>query len=123
MTPQPSRNSLETHKKNLGAIFKGGKAIMEGGLHGEQHVRQDEPWIADLKAMHLKLVATFANGLNLTVKHDPTNLTEPWKTRVALNKAAGIEAYTMQSLHRIASEGGWTDARYERIRKWTLDSA
>ena len=110
-------------KKRLGSFFKGGKAILEGGLRGPQHVRQDLEWVDEVKAMGLRPVATFVNGLNSSPKQDPTDLTAPWQERLALNRAAGIDTYTMQAPHRIADEGGWADARYDRTRRWTLMSA
>lgn len=107
-------------KKKLGSFFKGRKAILEGGLRGPQHIRQDEQWIADVKDMGLTPVATFVNGLNSSPQQDPTDLTAPWQERLALNRKAGIESYTMQAPHRIADEGGWADPRHDRTRRWTL---
>lgn len=107
-------------KRKLGAFFKGRKAILEGGLRGPQHIRQDEQWIADVKDMGLTPVATFVNGLNSSPQQDPTDLTVPWQERLALNRKAGIESYTMQAPHRIADEGGWADPRFDRTRRWTL---
>jgi hypothetical protein len=107
-------------KKKLGSFFKGQKAILEGGLRGPQHVHQDEQWIADVKEMGLTPIATFVNGLNSSPHQDPTDLTVPWQERLALNRKAGIENYTMQAPHRIADEGGWADPRFDRTRRWTL---
>ena len=110
-------------QKQLGSYFKGGKAVLEGGLRGPQHVSQDLEWIDQVKAMGLRPVATFVNGLNSSEKQDPTDLTEPWKQRIALNRQAGLDSFTMQAPHRIADEGGWADSRYDRTRRWTLMSA
>lgn len=109
-------------KKKLGSHFKGGKAILEGGLRGPQHIRQDLEWIDDVKGMGLRPVATFVNGLNSSEKQDPSDLTDPWKQRLELNRKAGIESYTMQAPHRIADAGGWNSPIYDRTRRWTLMS-
>jgi hypothetical protein len=109
-------------KKKLGSYFKGGKAILEGGLRGPQHIRQDEQWIADVKEMGLRPVATFVNGLNTSPQQQPEDMTGPWKERLELNRKAGIETYTMQAPHRIADEGGWADPRFDRTRRFTLMS-
>ena len=109
-------------KKKLGSHFKGGKAILEGGLRGPQHVRQDLEWIDEVKGMGLRPVATFVNGLNTSPQQQPEDMTGPWKERLELNRAAGIETYTMQAPHRIADEGGWADPRFDRTRRLTLMS-
>lgn len=109
-------------KKKLGSYFKGGKAILEGGLRGPQHIRQDLEWIDEVKEMGLKPVATFVNGLNTSPQQQPQDMTEHWKERLDLNRKAGIETYTMQAPHRIADEGGWSDPRFDRTRRLTLMS-
>lgn len=109
-------------KKKLGSHFKGGKAILEGGLRGPQHIRQDLDWVSDVKKMGLRPVASFVNGLNSSEKQDPSDLTDPWKQRLELNRKAGIESYTMQAPHRIADGGGWGSPTYDRTRRWTLMS-
>ncbi len=109
-------------KKQLGSYFKGGKAILEGGLRGPQHIRQDLEWIDQIKEMGLRPVASFVNGLNTTPQQQPQDMTEPWKERIELNRKAGIETYTMQAPHRIADEGGWADPRFDRTRRFTLMS-
>ena len=109
-------------KQKLGSHFKGGKAILEGGLRGPQHIRQDLEWIDEVKEMGLRPVATFVNGLNSSEKQDPSDLTDSWKQRLDLNRKAGIESYTMQAPHRIADAGGWTSPIYDRTRRWTLMS-
>ena len=109
-------------KKKLGSHFKGGKAILEGGLRGPQHIRQDLEWIDEVKEMGLKPVATFVNGLNTSPQQQPEDMTEHWKERLELNRKAGIETYTMQAPHRIADEGGWADPRFDRTRRFTLMS-
>jgi hypothetical protein len=109
-------------KKKLGSYFKGGKAILEGGLRGPQHIRQDLEWIDEVKEMGLKPVATFVNGLNTSPQQQPEDMTGPWKERLELNRKAGIETYTMQAPHRIADEGGWMDPRFDRTRRFTLMS-
>jgi hypothetical protein len=113
----------EKGKQVLASHFKGGKAVMEGGMHGPQHIGQDEPWIADLRKMGLKPIATFVNGLNLPPKADPTDLTQNWQERIDRNLKEGILSFTMQAPHRIVAEGGWEDSRYDRTKRWTLLSA
>jgi hypothetical protein len=109
-------------KKKLGSHFKGGKAILEGGLRGPQHIRQDLEWIDEVKEMGLKPVATFVNGLNTSPQQQPEDMTAHWAERLELNRKAGIQSYTMQAPHRIADEGGWADPRFDRTRRLTLMS-
>lgn len=113
-------------KKTLASYFRGKKAVMEGGIREERHITQDQEWITDLKAMGLKPVATFVNGLNLNNSfkpHPPEGLEGWWLKRIALNQEQGVVSYTMQAPHRVCREGGWNAAVQEQPKRLTVACA
>jgi hypothetical protein len=113
-------------KKTLASYFRSKKAIMEGGIREEQHIRQDLEWIEELKSLGLTPVAAFVNGLNLNnafKPHPPEGLEGWWLKRIALNKEQGVVSYTMQAPHRVCREGGWGATVQEQPKCLTLACA
>ena len=113
-------------KKTLASYFRGKKAVMEGGIREERHIRQDLEWIAELNSLGLTPVAAFVNGLNLNngfKPHPPEGLEGWWLKRIALNKEQGVVSYTLQAPHRVCREGGWDAAVQEQPKRLTLACA
>lgn len=107
-------------KKTLSSHFRSRRAVMEGGLRNEDHVRQDDEWIADLQAMDLAPVATFVNGLNVTEDMDPpAGLEAWWRERVTLNRTRNVLSFTMQAPHRVCRDG-WASPKYEQPKRLTV---
>lgn len=113
-------------KKTLASLFRSKKAVMEGGIREERHIRQDQEWITELRGLGLTPVATFVNGLNLNTAfkpHPPEGLEGWWLKRVALNQEQGVASYTMQAPHRVCREGGWCADVQAQPKRLTLACA